>query len=57
MLSTQASNAIIYLTYGFMLISGIAIALYKNKNSKDEFLASNGTRTGIPLALNFIASG
>ncbi|KAG0680911.1 hypothetical protein C6P42_004569 [Pichia californica] len=59
-LSFQASNAIVYLSYGAMLVSGVAIAVYqlrKNKNGKTEFLSSNGTRTGLPLSLNFIASG
>lgn len=58
-LSFQASNAIIYLTYGAMLFSGIAVAWYQlTRTSKGKnFLSSNGTSTGIPLALNFIASG
>lgn len=55
-LSSQASNAIIYLTYGAMLVSGIALALW-SKNSKSSFLSSNKSKTGLPLALNFIASG
>ncbi|CAI8505951.1 unnamed protein product [Pichia kudriavzevii] len=57
-LSFQASNAIIYLTYGAMLFSGIAVAWYQlTRTSKGKnFLSSNGTSTGIPLALNFIAS-
>lgn len=58
-LSFQASNAIIYLSYGAMLVSGVAIAMYQlRKTSKNtEFLSSNGSRSGIPLSLNFIASG
>lgn len=58
-LSFQASNAIVYLTYGAMLVSGVAIALHqmRKSNTLKDFLSSNGTRTGIPLALNFIASG
>lgn len=58
-LSSQASNAIIYMAYGAMLVSGIAIAVYqlRKSNHKDQFLSSNGTRTGFALALNFIASG
>lgn len=59
-LSFQASNAIIYLSYGFMLVSGVAIAVYqlkRTKMGKSEFLSSNGTRSGLPLSLNFIASG
>ncbi|QOU21579.1 hypothetical protein BRETT_001304 [Brettanomyces bruxellensis] len=57
-LSFAASNAITYVTYGVMLITGVAIALYhaKFKTTKD-FLCSNGTRKALPLALNFIASG
>jgi hypothetical protein len=58
-LSSQASNAIIYLSYGAMLVSGVAIALHQiKKNTRGEgFLSSNGSSTGIPLSLNFIASG
>ncbi|CDK25207.1 unnamed protein product [Kuraishia capsulata CBS 1993] len=55
MLSTAASNGIVYATYMAMLISGIGIALYW-RSDKSSFLSSNGTRTGIPLALNFIAA-
>lgn len=54
-LSSQLSNALIYLTYGAMLVSGIAVALWKT--DKSTFLSDNGTRTGVPLALNFIATG
>lgn len=54
-LSSQGNNAIIYLTYAFLLATGIFIAWkYTKANS---FLSSNGTQRGIPLALNFIASG
>lgn len=54
-LSSQGNNAIIYLTYAFLLATGVFIALkYSKANS---FLSSNGTQKGIPLALNFIASG
>lgn len=54
-LSSQGNNAIIYLTYAFLLATGLLLAWkFGNKNN---FLASNGTQTGIPLAINFIASG
>lgn len=57
-LSFQASNAIIYLSYGAMLVSGVALAIIQYRKSKgQQFLSSNGSTTGIPLALNFIASG
>lgn len=54
-LSSQGSNAIIYTTYGFMLITALFLA-WKFANSS-QFLQSNGTQRGVPLALNFIASG
>ncbi|KAF2488798.1 hypothetical protein BU16DRAFT_575819 [Lophium mytilinum] len=54
--STQASNAIIYLTYGAFLVTGVYIAFRLRHQSKGEYLSSNGTQKGIPLALNFIAS-
>lgn len=54
-LSSAGSNAIIYLTYAFLLGTGIFLAL--KYASKTDFLSSNGTQRGIPLALNFIASG
>lgn len=58
-LSSQASNAILYLSYGAMLVSGLAVAFWHmRKTSRDDgFLSSNRSSTGIPLALNFIASG
>lgn len=57
-LSFAASNAIIYVTYGILLITGCCIALYHAKfSTTKEFLSANGTRTAIPLSLNFIASG
>jgi hypothetical protein len=55
--SFQASNAIIYLTYGAFLIMGTSIAWKLRGQGKKEFLSSNGTQTAMPLALNFIASG
>ncbi|KAF3768734.1 Na+/solute symporter [Cryphonectria parasitica EP155] len=55
--SFQASNAIVYLTYGAFLILGTALAWKYRKDSKGEFLSGNRTRTAFPIALNFIASG
>ncbi|KAI9812689.1 MAG: hypothetical protein M1832_000346 [Thelocarpon impressellum] len=67
--SSQASNAIIYLTYGAFLVLGLYIAWRLRSQTKTQFLSSNGTQKGqdpamragrrgsIPLALNFIASG
>ncbi|KAF1982857.1 hypothetical protein K402DRAFT_339522 [Aulographum hederae CBS 113979] len=54
--STQASNAIIYLTYGAFLVTGLYIAWRLRTQSKGDFLSSNRTQKAIPLALNFIAS-
>ncbi|KAI4186992.1 MAG: hypothetical protein L6R41_003110 [Letrouitia leprolyta] len=54
--SYQASNAIIYLTYGAFLVTGLWISWLWRGQSKAEFLASNRTQKAIPLALNFIAS-
>lgn len=58
-LSFQASNAIIYLSYGAMLVSGVAVAFYVQRKQKkvQDFLSSNGSQTGLKLALNFFASG
>ncbi|CAN8100577.1 unnamed protein product [Discula destructiva] len=55
--SFQASNAIVYVTYGAFLILGTAIAWRFRKDSSGEFLSGNRTRTAFPIALNFIASG
>ncbi|KAK6330890.1 hypothetical protein TWF718_003088 [Orbilia javanica] len=55
--STQASNAIIYLTYGLFLVMGLGFAWKFRNQSKEQFLSSNRTQRAIPLALNFIASG
>ncbi|KAI4157411.1 MAG: hypothetical protein L6R39_000693 [Caloplaca ligustica] len=54
--SFQASNAIIYLTYGAFLVTGVWIAWLWRRQSKADFLASNRTQKALPLALNFIAS-
>lgn len=55
-LSATAGNAITYVSYMVMLISGVAIAFW-GKNSKSSFLSANGTQKAIPLALNFLATG
>lgn len=52
-LSSQALNAIMYLTYGALLVSGTYLA-WRIHDLK-TFLSSNGTQKAIPLALNFIA--
>ncbi|KAG6033794.1 hypothetical protein E4U41_006801 [Claviceps citrina] len=54
--SSEASNAVIYLTYGVFLALGTAIAWRMRKQSTSDFLSSNGTQSAFPLALNFIAS-
>ncbi|KAK4242046.1 hypothetical protein C8A03DRAFT_29790 [Achaetomium macrosporum] len=54
--SFQASNAIIWVTYGAFLILGTGIAWKFRNQSKGEFLAGNRTQTALPLTLNFIAS-
>jgi len=54
--SFEASNAIIYLTYGSFLIMGTLIA-WRMRERKADFLSANRTQTAFPLALNFIASG
>lgn len=56
MLTDPQYNGIIYSTYAFLLLSGIALA-WKFTKSEENFLSNNGTQRGIPLALNFIASG
>ncbi|KAL6880913.1 hypothetical protein J3F83DRAFT_720280 [Trichoderma novae-zelandiae] len=54
--SFAASNAIIYVTYGFFLILGTGIAWKMRKQSNTDFLSGNRTQTALPLAFNFIAS-
>ncbi|KAH8661879.1 hypothetical protein BX600DRAFT_304367 [Xylariales sp. PMI_506] len=54
--SFQASNAIIYVSYGAFLVVGTALAWRMRNQSKADFLAGNRTQTAFPLALNFIAS-
>lgn len=53
--STQASNAVMYLTYGAFLVMGLAVA-WRFRN-KGNFLSGNGTQKALPLAFNFVASG
>ncbi|KND96807.1 urea transport protein [Candidozyma auris] len=48
-------NAIIYMTYVFLLFTGLLLAWKYGKQS--NFLSSNNTQRGLPLAVNFIASG
>ncbi|PSR77771.1 hypothetical protein BD289DRAFT_477206 [Coniella lustricola] len=55
--SFQASNAIVYVTYGAFLVLGSALAWKYRRDSSGEFLSGNRTRTAFPIALNFIASG
>ncbi|KAI1343327.1 hypothetical protein F5Y15DRAFT_369698 [Xylariaceae sp. FL0016] len=54
--SFQASNAIIYVTYGAFLLLGTGLAWKMRKQSKADFLAGNRTQKAFPLALNFIAA-
>ncbi|CZS98216.1 uncharacterized protein RAG0_07025 [Rhynchosporium agropyri] len=54
--STQASNAVVYLSYGAFLVFGCYIAWRLRHQSKADYLSSNRTQTAVPLALNFIAS-
>ncbi|KAI1101649.1 hypothetical protein F4804DRAFT_315331 [Jackrogersella minutella] len=54
--SFQASNAIIYVTYGAFLLLGTGLAWKMRNQSKAEFLSGNRTQTAFPLALNFIAA-
>ncbi|ORY67693.1 uncharacterized protein BCR38DRAFT_337464 [Pseudomassariella vexata] len=55
--SFQASNAIIYVTYGAFLLLGTGLAWKMRNQPKVDFLAGNRTQTALPLALNFIAAG
>lgn len=55
LLSSQGYNAIIYMTYVFLLATGLFLAWKFAR--KDNFLSGNGTQSGLPLAFNFIASG
>ncbi|KAH3683440.1 hypothetical protein WICPIJ_005597 [Wickerhamomyces pijperi] len=54
MISESGNNAIIYCTYSFFLVTGLTIAwIYRDKKT---FLSANGTQSGVPLSLNFVAS-
>ncbi|KAI1493963.1 hypothetical protein F5X96DRAFT_666222 [Biscogniauxia mediterranea] len=55
--SFEASNAIIYLTYGAFLLLGTGLAWKMRNQSKADFLAGNRSQKAFPLALNFIAAG
>ncbi|KAK8234185.1 hypothetical protein IWZ00DRAFT_132668 [Phyllosticta capitalensis] len=44
--SFEASNAIIYLTYGALLLSGCAVAWKLRHQNKGEYLSSNRTQKG-----------
>ncbi|KAI1140998.1 hypothetical protein F5Y05DRAFT_375897 [Hypoxylon sp. FL0543] len=54
--SFQASNAIIYVTYGAFLLLGTGLAWKMRNQPKADFLSGNRTQTAFPLALNFIAA-
>ncbi|KAI0848218.1 hypothetical protein F5Y00DRAFT_262854 [Daldinia vernicosa] len=54
--SFEASNAVIYVTYGAFLLLGTGLAWKMRNQSKADFLAGNRTQTAFPLALNFIAA-
>ena len=54
-LSIPAAHAIIWPTYGVLLITASMVAYWK-RDSK-TFLSANGTQKAIPLAFNFVASG
>ncbi|KAF2146211.1 uncharacterized protein K452DRAFT_219750 [Aplosporella prunicola CBS 121167] len=55
--SFAASNAVIYLTYGAFLATGLFVAWKLRRQTRSDYLSSNRTQKAIPLALNFIASG
>ncbi|KAK8070859.1 hypothetical protein PG997_011062 [Apiospora hydei] len=55
--SFEASNAVIYVTYGAFLVLGTGLAVKMWNQPKADFLAGNRTQTAFPLALNFIAAG
>ncbi|KAK8067887.1 hypothetical protein PG996_006999 [Apiospora saccharicola] len=54
--SFEASNAVIYVTYGAFLVLGTGLAVKMWNQPKADFLAGNRTQTAFPLALNFIAA-
>lgn len=53
--SEPASNAIIYLSFGFVLALGLLISWRFSEVS--NFLSGNRTQRALPLACNFVASG
>ncbi|KAI1501659.1 hypothetical protein F5X99DRAFT_382078 [Biscogniauxia marginata] len=54
--SFEASNALVYVTYGVFLLLGTGLAWRMRNQSKADFLAGNRSQTAFPLALNFIAA-
>lgn len=54
-ISTAGYNAIIYMSYAMLLVTGLLLAW--RFATKDNFLSSNGTQGGLALAVNFVASG
>lgn len=62
-ISAPASNAIIYCTLCFFLVMGVVVGyLHMRKQKKQNqgsegFLSANNTKTALPLAINFVASG
>ncbi|KAI2634679.1 hypothetical protein GGS26DRAFT_589598 [Hypomontagnella submonticulosa] len=44
--SFEASNAVIYVTYGAFLLLGTGLAWKMRNQSKAEFLSGNRTQTG-----------
>lgn len=55
MISSEGNNAIIYMSYVFLLATGLFLAFKYHKGN--NFLSSNGTQRTIPLIFNFVASG
>jgi len=55
--SEEASNALIYCTFAAFLVCGLAISWKLRGQSKGQWLSANRTQKGLPLALNFIATG
>jgi hypothetical protein len=44
--SSQASNALMYLTYGAFLVGGLYIAWLFRRQTKEQYLSSNRTQKG-----------
>ncbi|PHH50541.1 hypothetical protein CFIMG_007395RA00001 [Ceratocystis fimbriata CBS 114723] len=55
--SSEASNALIYVTYSAFLVLGVAVSWVFRDKLTGSFYASNRTQSALPLALNFMASG